>query len=431
MSGRCRPYGRSTRRTLTPSIRRLVGDPDLAADIAQEVWIQIFRALPSYRGESQFGTWAHRIAVNRTLNALRRTRRIAKSEADMEDDTVAVEHDSERALLAASIEEAANRLSPGARTVFMMHDVEGYTHEEIARRARHHAGRLEIPAVQGAREASPPARARGRWTNTGHGSRECRTCLLSASPSLPTANPPSRKRSTSPRARSAPTERSAHRRLLSMALDERDRVAAPLTQWSTLAAKLREQRIIADDYARARHRRDERRPHRAATAAPACVARWTPRCGGTRVRCRLGALGRMSAGASAAPSGKEVATLGEPDLPRLGRTGHAVRVRRSELAVHVRRGRARDARDSQRNYDRAVAFIAAHDSTGPSPEAGDVFRTRLAALDEMAETSRQALSVAPADPVLNQYYLSTLGAREVTLRQLGSVLTPGNRLTRF
>ena len=114
-------------------IRRLVGDPDLAADIAQEVWIQIFRALPTYRGESQFGTWAHRIAVNRTLNALRRTRRIARTEADIEDDTAAVEHDSERALLAASIEEAAARLSPGARTVFMMHDVEGYTHEEIAR----------------------------------------------------------------------------------------------------------------------------------------------------------------------------------------------------------------------------------------------------------------------------------------------------------
>ena len=114
-------------------IRRLVGDPDETADIAQEVWIQIFRALPSYRGDSQFGTWAHRIAVNRTLNALRRTRRIAKSETDIEDDTIAVEHDSERALLAASIEEAAGQLSPGARTVFMMHDVEGFTHEEIAR----------------------------------------------------------------------------------------------------------------------------------------------------------------------------------------------------------------------------------------------------------------------------------------------------------
>ena len=63
-------------------VRRLVGqDPDLAADVAQEVWIQIFRALPSFRGDAQFGTWAHRIAVNRTLNALRRTKRMAAVEA--------------------------------------------------------------------------------------------------------------------------------------------------------------------------------------------------------------------------------------------------------------------------------------------------------------------------------------------------------------
>ena len=114
-------------------VRRLAGDPDLAADIAQDVWIQIFRALPTYRGDSQFGTWAHRIAVNRTLNALRRTRRLAKVEADIDEDTLMVEPDGERSLLLASIEEAAAKLAPGARTVFVLHDVEGYTHEEIAR----------------------------------------------------------------------------------------------------------------------------------------------------------------------------------------------------------------------------------------------------------------------------------------------------------
>src|SRR4051812_30131288 len=114
-------------------VRRLVGgDPDVAADIAQEVWIQIFRALPSYRGDSQFSTWAHRIAVNRTLNALRKTRRLANIETEVTEDSASVEPDNERSFLAQSIEEAAAKLSPGARAVFMLHDVEGYTHEEIA-----------------------------------------------------------------------------------------------------------------------------------------------------------------------------------------------------------------------------------------------------------------------------------------------------------
>lgn len=117
-------------------VLRLCGDRDLAADIAQDVWIQIFRALPGYRGESQFGTWAHRIAVNRTLNALRKVRRIAKVETEIEDDSAPSESDTEsesdRTFLAETIGDAVRRLSPGARTVFTLHDVEGYTHEEIA-----------------------------------------------------------------------------------------------------------------------------------------------------------------------------------------------------------------------------------------------------------------------------------------------------------
>lgn len=113
-------------------VRRLCGDAELAADIAQEVWIQIFRALPGYRGEAQFGTWAHRIAVNRTLNALRKVRRIEKREVDIADDSAVTESDSDRGFLAESIDQAMQQLSPGARTVFVLHDVEGYTHEEIA-----------------------------------------------------------------------------------------------------------------------------------------------------------------------------------------------------------------------------------------------------------------------------------------------------------
>src|SRR5918994_4101244 len=89
-------------------VRRLAGnDLDLAADIAQEVWIQIFRALPQYRGDSQFGTWAHRIAVNRTLNALRKTRRLAAIETPVEEDSAMVDPDADRSLMMQTIATAA------------------------------------------------------------------------------------------------------------------------------------------------------------------------------------------------------------------------------------------------------------------------------------------------------------------------------------
>jgi len=228
------------------------------------------------------------------------------------------------------------------------------------------------------------------------------------------------------------TERSAHQRLLTLAGDERDRIAPPLTNWASLSARLREEQIIVT-------------PVVATVDAPTNVVplvrprprRWALLAGlrvaaGIVFALGFGALGRMSANAPATPSTGEMRALAE----RLAGTGAAVLPTIPGLNDDSSPfGTVEDAlaslEDAQRKYDRAVAFIAAHDSTQQSPEAGEVFRTRLAALDEMAETSRQALSVAPADPVLNQYYLSTLGAREVTLRQLGSVLTPGKRITRF
>jgi hypothetical protein len=208
------------------------------------------------------------------------------------------------------------------------------------------------------------------------------------------------------------TERSAHQRLLSLAGDERDRIAPPLTQWVSLSRELRAEGII----------RDGRR--RRAWLAGLRVA------AGIIFAVGFGALGRMSANAPVTPTLSEVKQVasrivgggGEimaPIVPQEGSPFSNVEQALASLEL------------SQRSYDRAVAFIAAHDSTASSPEAGDVFRARLAALDQMAETSRQALAVAPTDLVLNQYYLSTLGAREVTLRQLGSVLAQGQRLVRF
>ncbi|HCU12944.1 MAG TPA: hypothetical protein DGB72_12545, partial [Gemmatimonadetes bacterium] len=64
-------------------------------------------------------------------NALRKIRRIAKLEVDIEDDSAITEQDSDRTFVAESIEHAMTKLSPGARAVFVLHDIEGYTHGEI------------------------------------------------------------------------------------------------------------------------------------------------------------------------------------------------------------------------------------------------------------------------------------------------------------
>ena len=87
-------------------------------------------------------------------------------------------------------------------------------------------------------------------------------------------------------------------------------------------------------------------------------------------------------------------------------------------------------RRAQNDYERAVAYLATHD-TSTSENSMEQYRTRLAALDAGMETFGQALREAPQDPVLNQYYLATLGAREATLSKLGTVLPTGARLSRF
>jgi hypothetical protein len=83
---------------------------------------------------------------------------------------------------------------------------------------------------------------------------------------------------------------------------------------------------------------------------------------------------------------------------------------------------------AQRDYQRAAAWLAVHDTTGAEPGAPDALRARLAALDEVMPSVRQALREAPQDPVLNQVYLTTYDVRENTLRQLSRAMPVGVRL---
>lgn len=111
-------------------VRRIAGDDDLAQDYAQEAWIRAVRALPSFRGDSRFSTWLHRIAVNSALQALRKTATRMKREGPMPE-AVPVNPAEGDALLGGLLERAMDRLPEGMRQVLILHDVEGYTHEEI------------------------------------------------------------------------------------------------------------------------------------------------------------------------------------------------------------------------------------------------------------------------------------------------------------
>ena len=114
---------------------RLVGGNDARAEeLTQDAFVRAWQALPRFRFESAFGTWLHRLAVNTALMDLR-TRR---DNEDLEtDDTMLVDVGSRdsagiRTALGIDLERAVASLPPRARAVLILHDVEGWKHEEIA-----------------------------------------------------------------------------------------------------------------------------------------------------------------------------------------------------------------------------------------------------------------------------------------------------------
>ena len=120
-------YRRHTPRMYQLVLRTLACEED-AEDVVQETWVRAVRSLDRFRGESRFSTWVTAIAVNLVGDRLR-VRKKWVFEAD------ALDSLSEREVHpgdAVDIERALELLPPGYRTVLLLHDVEGYKHEEIA-----------------------------------------------------------------------------------------------------------------------------------------------------------------------------------------------------------------------------------------------------------------------------------------------------------
>jgi len=119
---------------------RMTANAAEAEDLTQEAFLQLYRKIATFRGESAFSTWLHRLAVNVVLMRLRKKGLSVvplEETTETEEETPKKDLGAEDTRLAASIDRlqlqrAIERLPPGYRSIFVLHDVEGYEHNEIA-----------------------------------------------------------------------------------------------------------------------------------------------------------------------------------------------------------------------------------------------------------------------------------------------------------
>jgi RNA polymerase sigma-70 factor (ECF subfamily) len=116
---------------------RLAGDAHLAEDFTQETFVRAFAKLADFRGEAALSTWLSTVAVSVVYTGLRKVKRFRQRETGLEDTApIAARGRHAEPDLKRRLAEAIDGLPTGYRTVFVMHDVEGYTHEEIAQALR-------------------------------------------------------------------------------------------------------------------------------------------------------------------------------------------------------------------------------------------------------------------------------------------------------
>jgi len=157
---------------------RMVGNTAEAEDLTQEAFLQLFRKIATFRGESAFSTWLYRLVANVVLMHLRKKRLNAVSldetESNLEDPAPKREFGADDLRLTATterlrLERAIRRLPPGYRAVFILHDIEGYEHAEVAQildctsgncKSQLHKARLRLRQWVNARpQTQPPARS--------------------------------------------------------------------------------------------------------------------------------------------------------------------------------------------------------------------------------------------------------------------------------
>jgi len=210
----------------------------------------------------------------------------------------------------------------------------------------------------------------------------------------------------------------AHRALAGLAGAERTSTGLPLTRWETLAPALRAEQLLTRPAAGLTAVRRTRHGHAWLRVAAALLFV----AGGT-------VFGRYTAGAAPLPgfsAGQAATTATAAAATQTAAIGDSV----GPTFRTVNDARAARTH-AQLVYQNASAFLAQHDSAASGSESPMAMRTRLAALDRVSHAMREALNDAPYDPVINDYYLTTLGQREATLRQLNTALPSGMRVNSF
>lgn len=115
-------------------VYRMCGDDDMARDFTQEAFVKAYRKLGQFRGDAAFSTWMHSIAVSVALNGLRKVDRHRKRERSLENaaPVAAPGRPYSDPHLRDRLKHAIDTLPEIYRTVFLMHDLEGFNHSEIA-----------------------------------------------------------------------------------------------------------------------------------------------------------------------------------------------------------------------------------------------------------------------------------------------------------